>query len=150
MKRENRRDRQIERLRARLAELDAELEASGVEDALDWEKFPEMEQVMYALAERELERGWKTAAEVAERDETIELAELAEESCMSELAAFGDCQGWFFGSAEAPIVYETGFELWEDDGIEMLDEDWNVTEEWFAWDAASEDIPRFYEMNLSL
>jgi cell division septum initiation protein DivIVA len=55
-----RREREIERLRERLAELDAELE-----------------------------RGWEIAAEVAERDEIAELAEMAEESALSELGAFG-------------------------------------------------------------
>ena len=42
-------------LRAELAEWDAKLEASGVEDATAWEHFPEMERVMYALGEYELE-----------------------------------------------------------------------------------------------
>ena len=83
--------------------------------------------------------------------ETIaEMAELAEESALAELGAFGSCQGWFFGSAEAPVVWETGFELWEEERMECFDEDWNVTKEWLAWEAASEDIPGFYELNLSL
>lgn len=88
--------------------------------------------------------------EQTEMDELVELAEMAEESAMTELEVFGSCQGWFFGSAEASIVYETGFELYEDDRIEPLDGDWNATEEWLAWDAASEDIPGFFDMNLSL
>lgn len=41
-------------LRDELAEWDAELEAADVEDATAWEHFPEMERVMYALAEHEL------------------------------------------------------------------------------------------------
>lgn len=90
------------------------------------------------------------AAEIAERDEVIELAELANESAMSEISAFGSCQGWFFGAAEVSAVYETGYELWEDERVEMFDEEWNVSEEWLAWDAASEDIPGFFELNLSV
>lgn len=85
----SRQERVIEKLRARLAELDAELDASGVEDALDWERFPEMERVMYALAERELEQEWAESREVAEREEIIELAEMAEEAALAELGAFG-------------------------------------------------------------
>ena len=84
-----------------------------------------------------------------ELEQVIELAEVAEESALSELAAFGSCQGWFFGSAEAPIVYETGFELFEDDRIEMFDGD-EVSQEWRAWEAASDDIPEFFEVNLSI
>lgn len=34
--------------------------------------------------------------------------------------------------------------------MEPFDDDWNVTEEWLAWDAASEDIPGFFELNLSI
>ena len=90
------------------------------------------------------------AAEVAERDDIVELAELAEESAMSELAAFGNCHGWFFGSADASIVWETGFELWQDERVECFNEDWSLSEEWLAWDAASEDIPDFFELSLSV
>lgn len=85
-----------------------------------------------------------------EVENIVELVEVAEESTLSELSAFGSCQGWFFGSAECPMVYETGFELWEDDRMEPFDDEWNVTEEWLAWDDASEDIPGFFELNLSV
>ena len=85
-----------------------------------------------------------------EVESIVELVEVAEESTLSELAAFGSCQGWFFGSAECSMVYETGFELWEDDRMEPFDDEWNVTEEWLAWDDASEDIPEFFELNLSV
>lgn len=36
----------------RLDALDAELEASGIEDATEWERWDEMERVLYAIAER--------------------------------------------------------------------------------------------------
>ena len=42
---------------ARLDMLDEELDESGIEDATEWEKFPEWERVAYALAEYEL--GWR-------------------------------------------------------------------------------------------
>ena len=45
----------VEELRAEMAEWDARLEAAGVEDATAWEHFPEMEEVMYALGEFEVE-----------------------------------------------------------------------------------------------
>jgi hypothetical protein len=93
--RERRRNRHIEILRERLAELDAELDASGVDDALDWERWDEMERVLYALAERELAAEWAAAREVAERDELIELAEMAEEAAQTELAVFGNVE-WEF------------------------------------------------------
>lgn len=134
-----------EEMRLRLMELEEELEASGIEDATEWEKFPEMERIMYDIAEhdmrlaeypreqyeqdrakliadgvdprlimsysaciaydemeaelereREIEEAydeWQRecaiTAEVAERDEIIELAEMAWEAAMVELAAFG-------------------------------------------------------------
>ena len=191
----------------RLMELEEELDASGIEDATEWEKFPEMESIMYAIAEREVAKNsytreqyesdrakaiaegveprlimsysaclawdeWQRTKdeweddddewiemreayeelerEKAERDDwaieseqAAELAEFAERSAMSELAAFGSCQGWFFGSAEAPIVYETGFKLWEEAEAD-------IEFEWRAWDAASEDITGFFELNLSV
>ena len=146
----------VEELRIEMAEWDARLEAAGVEDATAWEHFPEMEEVMYALYEFEVERAerrdfetrypreqyeadrarliaegvdprcimsyrecfahdrwerelerereWEeaydeamrereTAREVAERDEICEFVEIAEESALSELAAFG-CIGF--------------------------------------------------------
>ena len=43
-------------LNARIDMLEEELDESGIENALDWEKFPEYERLLYALAEREL--GW--------------------------------------------------------------------------------------------
>ena len=88
---------------------------------------------------------WEIKAEQA-----IELAEMAHESAMTELAVFGNCQGWFFGSAECSMVYETGYELWQEERIECLNEDWSLSEEWLAWDAASADIPGFFELNLSV
>jgi hypothetical protein len=84
-----------------------------------------------------------------ELEQVIELAEMAEESALSELGAFGSCQGWFFGSAECSMVYESGLELYEDDRIEMFDGG-EVSQEWRAWEAASEDIPMFFEVNLSI
>lgn len=85
-----------------------------------------------------------------EVENVIELVEVAEESTLSELAAFGSCQGWFFGSAECSMVYETGFELWQEDRIECFNEDWSLSDEWLAWNDASEDIPEFFELNLSV
>lgn len=84
-----------------------------------------------------------------ELENVIELAEIAEESALSELAAFGSCQGWLFGSCDASVVWETGFELYEDEHVEMFD-GWEVSDEWRAWEAASEDIPMFFEVNLSI
>lgn len=75
-------------------------------------------------------------------EETAALAEQAEESTLAELGAFGSCQGWFFGSAEAPIVFETGFEVWEDENDEGFD--------WEAWNAATEDVPGLLTLNMSL
>lgn len=83
-----------------------------------------------------------------ELENVIELAEIAEESALSELAAFGSCQGWLFGSCDASFT-DTGFELYEDDRMEMFD-GWEVSDEWRAWEAASEDIPMFFEVNLSI
>ena len=45
-----------EHLKARIAELEAEMEASGVEDATAWEKWDEYERLIYALAEHEVMR----------------------------------------------------------------------------------------------
>lgn len=118
----------IESMKAELAEYERELDASGVEDATEWERFPEYEGVLYALAEFEVELAERKDFErsvaehenstpydevepptpfdweAIEHDELIELVELAEESAMSELAAFGNCAGWFFGSCDASIV----------------------------------------------
>ena len=140
---DNEREKRMEELWEQLDELDEELDATGLDDALDWERFPELERVLDALA-------WNRAERWADRSERwAELAEVAEESALSELAAFGSCQGWFFGSAECSVVYETGFELYEDDRIEMFDGD-GVSQEWRAWEAASEDIPGFFALNLSI
>lgn len=169
-------------LRAELAEWDAKLEASGVEDATAWEHFPEMEEVMYALAEfehelakrkdfesrypreqyeldrakaiaegtdprcimsyqecfahdcweREMEREqeiWDAydeayeqmaiAAEVAERDSIIEQAELAWETSMAELGAFGN--------------------VWPEEGVSQVEYDEGLEEFWeFACDLYEE------------
>lgn len=88
-----------EELELRLMELEEELDASGVEDALEWEKFPEMERIMYAIAEHELKMkaayGREIAAEVAERDEIIETVEMSEVAAMVELEQFGYIEGEF-------------------------------------------------------
>lgn len=80
-------------LEQRIAELEAELDASGVDDALEWEKFPEYERLLYALAEHEMREDERVereiAAEVAEVDELVELAEMAEECAMVELEVYG-------------------------------------------------------------
>ena len=78
----------------RLDELDAELDASGVEDATEWEHWDEMENILMLLAERhvqrmERERNAAAAKETKYEDEVIELTELSEEAAMDELAAFG-------------------------------------------------------------
>lgn len=79
----------IEELKRELAEFDAELEAWDGDDATEWERFPEMERVMYALGELEVMRDLRISDEVAERDEIIEFVELSEEAALVELAAFG-------------------------------------------------------------
>lgn len=79
----------IEELKRELAEFDAELEAWDGDDATEWERFPEMERVMYALGELEVMRDLRISDEVAERDEIIEFVDVAEEAALSELAAFG-------------------------------------------------------------
>lgn len=83
-----------------------------------------------------------------ELEQIIETAEMAHESAMSELEVFGDCQGWFFGSCDTSCTDE-GLELYEDDRMQMWD-GWDVSDEWRAWESASEDIPMFFEVNLSI
>ena len=151
------REQVIELLKQRLAELDAELEATGLDNALDWEKFPEMERVLYALAERmteqESERGeseeWRLsefdAYGAEERDELLELVEMAEESALSELGAFGSAEPWFYGEPDMSWYgADNSKTVWSD-------ERYLVGEEWDAWDAATDDIPeRFFELDWSM
>lgn len=80
---DNEREKYIEQDWKRLDELDAELAETGLDNALDWEKFPELERVLDALV-------WNHAERWIDRSERwVELAEQAEESALSELAAFG-------------------------------------------------------------
>ena len=81
----------------RLDELDAELDASGVEDATAWEHWDEMENILMLLAERhvqrmERKRNAADAAEVEHEDKLVELVEIAEEAAVSELGAFGSIE----------------------------------------------------------
>lgn len=87
-----------EEIEIALAEMDAEMERLGVEDATAWERFPEYERMLYALAEHEVMEAERKrreeferiiTAEVAERNEIIELVEMAEEAALDELAVFG-------------------------------------------------------------
>jgi len=100
-----------------------------------------------AARERETRNAARYAAMA---EEAARLAEIAEENAMTEVDVYGYSEPWFYGCAEAPIVYETGFELWEDDRMECFNDDWSLSDEWLAWDAASEDIPGFFECNLSI
>lgn len=79
----------IDELEGKLAELDAEMEALGIEDATAWERFDEYEDALYLLAEYRL--GWHDPVEVeaAEWDGLIEFVEVAEENALAELAAYG-------------------------------------------------------------
>jgi len=186
-----------------LDDLYDELDASGVEDATEWEHFGAIESILYTLAERAVWREnypreqyeadrkrmiaegvnprcimsysecmaydfykaeeeaydeWERDLEEAyaerelefDAEQLMELVDEMEVSANVEREVFGSAEPWFFGSAEASVVYETGYELWEDDRIECFDDNWNVTDEWKAWDAASEDIPGFFELNLSM
>ena len=83
--REMERSASIAMLESRIAEMDADMEAEGVEDATAWERFPEYEKLLYALAERIVERQERER----EVEELAELAEMAEENALTELAAFG-------------------------------------------------------------
>lgn len=100
-----------------LALMDAEMEREGVEDATAWEHFPEYERILYALAESQVERDLAVSAEVQERDELIELVELADENAKAELGALGDCGAPFdtAGAEEWPDTWEPGyFDAWHD------------------------------------
>lgn len=79
----------IAELKRELTEFDAELEAWDGDDATEWERFPEMERVMYALGELEVMRDLRISDEVAERDELIEFVELAEEDARCQLNVYG-------------------------------------------------------------
>lgn len=73
----------------KLDELDKLMEAEGVEDATAWERFPEYERLLYAVAEFETQPLDPIAAEVVERDELIEFVEMAERTAMTERNVFG-------------------------------------------------------------
>lgn len=80
---DNEREKRMEELWEQLDRLDAELDETGLDNALDWERFPEMERVLDALA-------WNRAERWADRSERwAELAEMAESAAMDELDAFG-------------------------------------------------------------
>ena len=155
-------------LESKIAELDAEMEAEGVEDATAWDRWDELEQLLYAWAERkteqdklaherEVEEAWDEferceAYEDAEYSELYfdaedlaEMVEIAEENASAELGAFGSCQGWFYGEPDVDM-FGTRFKtrIWSD-------ERYLVGEEWDAWDAATDDIPeRFFELDWSM
>lgn len=128
-----------------LDELDAELETSDVEDATAWEKWDELENVLMVLAERAV---WRESREKMLDDiaDAADLAEIAEENAETELAAFGSCQGWFYGEPELNVFgadYSKG--IWSDE--RQFTED----EEYDAWNAAIDDIPeRFFELDWSM
>ena len=91
------------------------------------------------------ERNAEIAAEVLERDELLEMVEISEQAAISELGAFGSCQGWFYGEPEVD-VFGTRFKT-----MVWSDERYLVGEEWDAWDAATDDIPeRFFELDWSM
>jgi len=126
MARRNELEKVIAELKSEMAWWDAELEAADVEDATEWERFPEMERVMYALAERMVE--WESlvddpeaAAETAEIDELMEFVEIAEENALAELAAFGfTAPGfkrhmWEFDPDEVVCFYEYDA-IYDEDG----------------------------------
>ena len=72
-------------------------------------------------------------------DELIEFVEIAEESALSELAAFGHVEPWFFGE---PDLNE--FDLW-------CDERHLSDIEWSAWNDATDDMDwRFFELDMSM
>ena len=80
---DNEREKRMEELWAQLDELDAELDATGLDDALEWERWDELESILGALA-------WNRAERWADRSERwAELAEMAEEAAMAEKAVFG-------------------------------------------------------------
>ena len=119
-------------------EMDAQMEAEGVEDATAWPPFGEYESVLYTIFERMVEREgrWEAAFEV---EELVEFAEIAEESALSEVAVYGYAAPWFFGE---PDLNE--LDLWYDER-RLDDEGWN------AWNDAADDIPeRFFELDMSM
>lgn len=138
-------------LESKIAKMDAEMDAEGIEDALDWEKFPEYEKLLYALAERMLEQqkadsDAEIAAEVAEQDRLLSLVEIAEEAARSEIGAFGSSEPWFYGEPEMNVFgpdYSKG--IWADE------REFTEDEEFDAWNAAIHDIPeRFFEVDWSM
>lgn len=117
-------ERVIAELKAELAYYDAELEAAGIEDATEWERFPEMERVMYALAERMVELESLRESD----DELLEAVALAEESALAEIAAFGFTapgyrrEMWEFDPDEVVCFYEYD-RIYDDEGYDLGFED---------------------------
>jgi len=68
-------------LESEIAELDAEMEAEGVEDATAWEKWDELEKLLYAWAERKVELDkMNRESEVDEAWDEFERCEAYEET----------------------------------------------------------------------
>ena len=122
----------IAELTEELAWWDAELEAADIEDATEWEHFPEMERVLYELVWFELkleriEHDEEITAEIAERDELVEFIELAEEAARVELAEFG-CVAIETGLSDAewdkasPEFWEFACDLWDEPKSYVLTE----------------------------
>ena len=111
-----------ERLWRLLDELDAEMEAEGVEDATAWERWDEYENAIYVLAERRSER-WQERAE-----RWAEFAQMAEEAALVELEQLGFVAPgfkrnmWDFDPDEVVCFYEYGTEWDGFGGISSFDE----------------------------
>lgn len=111
-----------------IEEMDAQMEAEGIEDATAWPLFGEYESILYTIAERSVERESRWHDET---DELIEFVELAEEDARCQLNIFGclefepqfdwsrkstpDERGWsravldiidFEGAADAESLFE--------------------------------------------
>lgn len=107
-----------------LAEMEAQMDAEGVEDATAWEHWDEYERVLYAVGEYEValkEREFESqlAEETAEIDEMVALAELANEAAMVELEQLG-CIGFDTALSDAEWN-ETSGEFWEF-AVDLYDE----------------------------
>jgi len=72
-----------------------------------------------------------------ELEECIELAEVAEESALVELAVFGYAEPWLYGEPDL------------NEGDVWFEDRYLTDEEWEAWDAATDDIPGFFELDMS-
>ena len=138
-------------LRAELAEWDAKLEASGVEDATAWEHFPEMEEVMYALAEFEHELAKRKdfesryPREQYELDRAKAIAEGTDPRCiMSYQECFAhDC--WEREMEREQEIWDAYDEAYEQMAIaaEVAERDSIIEQAELAWETSMAELKEF-------